>query len=104
MQPVLLAEIIGAAMVLETASYGGSDGLCAPGARGPHFLGRHRLASPPPGALMSIYLLAQRVFWSFDALVDLRLDVHRMRGPVAHCFERQPFASASASSRCSRRR
>ena len=36
---------------------------------------------------MAIYLLAQRVFWGFDGLVDLRLDTQSVRGAVARCFE-----------------
>jgi hypothetical protein len=39
------------------------------------------------GTLMAVYLLAQRVFWGFDGLVDLRLDTHSVRGAVARCFE-----------------
>ena len=36
---------------------------------------------------MAIYLLAQRVFWGFDGLIDLRLDTQSVRGAVARCFE-----------------
>jgi ABC-type bacteriocin/lantibiotic exporter with double-glycine peptidase domain len=39
------------------------------------------------GTLISLYLLAQRVFWSFDGLVDLSLGMNSVRGPVARCFE-----------------
>ena len=39
------------------------------------------------GNLISLYLLAQRVFWSFDSLVDLSLGMHSVRGAVARCFE-----------------
>jgi ABC-type multidrug transport system fused ATPase/permease subunit len=39
------------------------------------------------GTLLSLYLLAQRVFWGFDGLVDLSLGMHSVRGPVARCFE-----------------
>ena len=39
------------------------------------------------GTLMAIYLLAQRTFWGFDGLVDLRLDTQSVRGGVARCFE-----------------
>lgn len=39
------------------------------------------------GALISLYLLAQRVFWGFDGLVDLSLGMHAVRGAVARCFE-----------------
>ena len=46
------------------------------------FMGRHQ-----PGTLMAIYLLAQRVFWRFDGLVDLRLDAQSVRGAVTRCFE-----------------
>ena len=46
------------------------------------FMGHHQA-----GTLMAIYLLAQRVFWGFDGLVDLRLDTQSVRGPVARCFE-----------------
>ena len=46
------------------------------------FIGSHHA-----GTLMAIYLLAQRVFWGFDGLVDLRLDSESARGAVARCFE-----------------
>ncbi len=46
------------------------------------FLGNHQA-----GTLMAIYLRAQRVFWGFDGLVDLRLDSESARGSVARCFE-----------------
>jgi ATP-binding cassette subfamily B protein len=39
------------------------------------------------GTLMSIYLLAQRVFWGFDGVVDLSLGTQSVRGAVARCFE-----------------
>ena len=39
------------------------------------------------GDLISLYLLAQRAFWSFDGLVDLSLGMHSVRGPVARCFD-----------------
>ncbi len=39
------------------------------------------------GTLIALYLLAQRVFWSFDGLVDLSLGMHSVRGPVARCFD-----------------
>lgn len=45
------------------------------------------LAGHQPGTLMTTYLLAQRVFWSFDGLIDLRLDAQSVRGAVARCFE-----------------
>jgi ABC-type multidrug transport system fused ATPase/permease subunit len=46
------------------------------------FLGTRQI-----GALISLYLLAQRVFWGFDGLVDLSLGMHSVRGAVARCFE-----------------
>lgn len=39
------------------------------------------------GTLISLYLLAQGVFSSFDGLVDLSLGIHGVRGAVARCFE-----------------
>lgn len=39
------------------------------------------------GTLIALYLLAQRVFWGFDGLVDLSLGMHSVRGAVARCFE-----------------
>jgi ABC-type multidrug transport system fused ATPase/permease subunit len=39
------------------------------------------------GTLLSLYLLAQRVFWSFDGIVDLSLGMHSVRGAVARCFD-----------------
>ena len=64
----------------------GSGGLAKLGSITPvlaaAFLGHHQT-----GTLMAIYLLAQRVFWSFDGLVDLRLDTQSVRGAVARCFE-----------------
>jgi ABC-type multidrug transport system fused ATPase/permease subunit len=54
-------------------------------------LGHHQA-----GTLMAIYLLAQRVFWGFDGQVDLRLDMHSVRGAVARCFD---LIDAPASSR-----
>ena len=39
------------------------------------------------GTLISLYLLAQSVFSSFDGLVDLSLGIHGVRGAVARCFE-----------------
>ena len=63
------------------------------------FLGNHQA-----GTLMAIYLLAQRVFWGFDGLVDLRLDSESARGAVARCFElidtpAQPHDETPASAR-----
>ena len=46
------------------------------------FIGNHQA-----GTLMAIYLLAQRAFWGFDGLVDLRLDTQSVRGAVGRCFE-----------------
>ena len=64
----------------------GSGGLAKLGSITPvlaaALLGRHQA-----GTLMAIYLLAQRVFWAFDGLVDLRLDTQSVRGAVARCFE-----------------
>jgi hypothetical protein len=39
------------------------------------------------GTLLSLYLLGQRVFWSFDGMVDLSLGMHSVRGAVARCFD-----------------
>jgi ABC-type multidrug transport system fused ATPase/permease subunit len=41
----------------------------------------------PAGTLLSIYLLAQRTFWGFDGVVDLRLGTQSVRGAVARCLE-----------------
>ena len=64
----------------------GSGGLAKLGSITPvlaaAFVGHHQT-----GTLMAIYLLAQRVFWGFDGLVDLRLDTQSVRGAVARCFE-----------------
>src|ERR1039458_6171257 len=38
------------------------------------------------GTLIAVYLLAQRVFWGFDGLVDLSLGLQSVRGSVARCF------------------
>ena len=46
------------------------------------FLGTQQI-----GALLSLYLLAQRAFWGFDGLVDLSLSMQSVRGGVARCFE-----------------
>jgi ABC-type multidrug transport system fused ATPase/permease subunit len=45
------------------------------------FTGTHLI-----GTLISVYLLAQRVFWGFDGLVDLSLGLQSVRGAVARCF------------------
>ena len=45
------------------------------------FTGTHLI-----GTLIAVYLLAQRVFWGFDGLVDLSLGLQSVRGPVARCF------------------
>jgi ABC-type multidrug transport system fused ATPase/permease subunit len=64
----------------------GSGGLAKLGSITPvlaaAFLGHHQT-----GTLMALYLLAQRVFWGFDGLVDLRLDTQSVRGAAARCFE-----------------
>ena len=64
----------------------GSGGLAKLGSITPvlaaALLGHHQT-----GTLMAIYLLAQRVFWGFDGLVDLRLDTQSVRGAVARCLE-----------------
>ena len=39
------------------------------------------------GALISLYLLAQRSFWGFDGIVDLSLATQSVRGAVNRCFE-----------------
>ncbi|HUY59428.1 MAG TPA: ABC transporter transmembrane domain-containing protein [Solirubrobacteraceae bacterium] len=39
-----------------------------------------------PGALVSLYLLAQRAFYGFDGIVDLSLDLNGARGAVNRCF------------------
>lgn len=46
------------------------------------FLGTQQI-----GTLISLYLLSQSVFSSFDGLVDLSLSVHGVRGAVERCFE-----------------
>ncbi|HZE06549.1 MAG TPA: hypothetical protein VE127_15070 [Solirubrobacteraceae bacterium] len=64
----------------------GSGGLAKLGAITP-VLGAAFLSQHQAGTLMAVYLLAQRVFWGFDGLVDLRLDTQSVRGAVARCFE-----------------
>jgi ABC-type bacteriocin/lantibiotic exporter with double-glycine peptidase domain len=51
------------------------------------------------GTLISLYLLAQAVFSSFDGLVDLSLGIHGVRGAVVRCFEviDTPGAAADAT-------
>jgi ABC-type multidrug transport system fused ATPase/permease subunit len=39
------------------------------------------------GTLIALYLLAQRGFWGFDGLVDMRLDLQSVRGAVQRCFD-----------------
>jgi ABC-type multidrug transport system fused ATPase/permease subunit len=86
----LSAERVMAAEVrlgwLRALNLQGSGGLAKLGSLTPvlaaAFLGHHRA-----GTLMAIYLLAQRVFWGADGLVDLRLDTQSVRGAVARCFE-----------------
>jgi ABC-type multidrug transport system fused ATPase/permease subunit len=46
------------------------------------FAGGHRA-----GTLISLYLLAQRVFWGFDGMVDISLGMQSVRGAVSRCFE-----------------
>ncbi len=53
------------------------------------FAGSHQA-----GTLLSIYLLAQRVFWGFDGVVDLSLGTQSVRGAVARCFELVDAAGA----------
>ena len=54
------------------------------------------------GALISLYLLAQRAFWGFDGVVDLSLATQSVRGAVNRCFEfidtptREPDLPAAA--------
>jgi ABC-type multidrug transport system fused ATPase/permease subunit len=64
----------------------GSGGLAKLGSIMP-VLAAAFLAHHQAGTLMAIYLLAQRVFWSFDGLVDLRLNTQSVRGAVARCFD-----------------
>jgi len=45
------------------------------------FTGTHLI-----GTLIAVYLLAQRVFWGFDGLVDLSFGLQNVRGAVARCF------------------
>ena len=45
------------------------------------FTGTHLI-----GTLIATYLIAQRVFWGFDGLVDLSLGLQSVRGAVARCF------------------
>jgi ABC-type multidrug transport system fused ATPase/permease subunit len=63
----------------------GSGGLAKLGSITP-ILAAAVLGHHQTGTLMAIYLLAQRVFWSFDGLVDLRLDTQTVRGAVTRCF------------------
>ena len=46
------------------------------------FAGSHQA-----GTLLAIYLLAQRAFWGFDGVVDLRLGSESARGAISRCFE-----------------
>ncbi len=81
---------------LRAVNLQGSGGLAKLGAITPvlaaAFLGHHQA-----GTLMAIYLLAQRVFWGFDGLVDLRLDMQTVRGAVARCFELIDAAGSSVA-------
>jgi hypothetical protein len=45
------------------------------------FAGTHHV-----GALIALYLLAQRAFWGFDGLIDLSLSMQSVRGAIARCF------------------
>jgi hypothetical protein len=45
------------------------------------FAGTHRA-----GTLLALYLLAGRVFYGFDGLVDLRLSMQMVRGAIRRCF------------------
>jgi ABC-type multidrug transport system fused ATPase/permease subunit len=38
------------------------------------------------GTLIALYLLAQRVFWGFDGMIDLSLGSKSVRGAVGRCF------------------
>jgi ATP-binding cassette subfamily B protein len=44
------------------------------------------------GTLLTLYLLAARVFYGFDGLVDLSLAMQSVRGAVARCLELIDFA------------
>jgi ABC-type bacteriocin/lantibiotic exporter with double-glycine peptidase domain len=57
------------------------------------------------GTLIAIYLLAQRVFWRFDGLVDLSLGLQSVRGAVARCFaliDKPPFEDRTPTATTSR--
>jgi ABC-type bacteriocin/lantibiotic exporter with double-glycine peptidase domain len=56
------------------------------------------LGTQQVGILISLYLLAQRVFWGFDGLVDLSLGMHSVRGAVARCFEVIDASTATTES------
>jgi ABC-type multidrug transport system fused ATPase/permease subunit len=45
------------------------------------FAGTHRA-----GTLLALYLLAGRVFYGFDGLIDLRLSMQMVRGAIRRCF------------------
>jgi ABC-type bacteriocin/lantibiotic exporter with double-glycine peptidase domain len=57
------------------------------------FIGTHQV-----GTLITLYLLAQRVFWGFDGLVDLSLGTRSVRGGVARCFDLIDTPGVEASS------
>jgi hypothetical protein len=86
----LAAERVMAAEVrvgwLRALNFQGSGGLAKLGpitaVVAAAFTGQHQA-----GTLMAIYLLAQRAFWGFDGLVDLRLDTQSVKGAVSRCFE-----------------
>lgn len=39
------------------------------------------------GTLIAVYLVAQRVFWGFDGMVDISLGLQTVRGAVGRCFQ-----------------
>jgi ABC-type multidrug transport system fused ATPase/permease subunit len=55
--------------------------------------------SKQAGTLIAIYLLAQRAFWGFDGIVDLRLGSESARGAIARCFELVDAGSAGSAGR-----
>lgn len=71
---------------LRAVNLQGSGGLAKLGSIAP-VLAAAVLGHQQAGSLMAIYLLSQRIFWGFDGLIDLRLDMQSVRGAVARCFE-----------------
>lgn len=71
---------------LQALNLQGSGGLAAIGpiaaVVAAAFTGVHQA-----GTLLALYLLALRVFWGFDGLVDLSLGLNSVRGAVERCFE-----------------